>query len=82
MKEETLKKANELNDRLIKYQKSLKDIGYTQSQNVVSRESYLEFNGLEDNVPIPATLFRVIGKLIESEYIVEINKIQNELDKL
>jgi hypothetical protein len=82
MKEETLKKANELNDRLIKYQKSLKDIGYTQSQNVVSRESYLEFNGIEDNVPIPATLFRVIGKLIESEYIVEINKIQNELDKL
>ena len=82
MKEETLKKANELNDRLIKYQKSLKDIGYTQSQNVVSRESYLEFNGTEGHVPIPATLFRVIGKLIESEYIVEINKIQNELDKL
>ena len=82
MKEETLKKANELNDRLIKYKKILKDIGYTQSQNVVSRESYLEFNGIEDNVPIPATLFRVIGKLIESEYIVEINKIQNELDKL
>jgi hypothetical protein len=81
MKEETLKKANELNDRLIKYKKILKDIGYTQSQNVVSRESYLEFNGIEDNVPIPATLFRVIGKLIESEYIVEINKIQNELDK-
>ena len=37
MKEETLKKANELNDRLIKYQKSLKDIGYTQSQNSKQR---------------------------------------------
>jgi hypothetical protein len=82
MKEETLKKANELNDRLIKYKKSLKDVGYTQSENVVSRESYLEFNGIEGNVPIPATLFRIIGKLIESEYIGEISRIQNELDNL
>jgi hypothetical protein len=82
MKEETLKKANELNERLIKYKKILKDVGYTQSENVVSRKSYLEFNGIEDNVPIPASLFKVIGKLIESEYIGEISRIQNELDNL
>jgi len=82
MKEETLKKANELNDRLIKYKKILKDVGYTQSENVVIRESYLEFNGIEDNVPIPASLFKVIGKLIESEYIGEISRIQNDLDNL
>jgi hypothetical protein len=82
MKEETLKKANELNDRLIKYKKSLKDVGYTQSENVVSRESYLNFNGIEDTVTVPASLFRTIGKLIQSEYIFEINKIKDQLDKL
>jgi len=42
----------------------------------------LRCNGIEDNVKIPKSLFRVIGKIIESEYIQEINKLQKELDEL
>jgi len=82
MKEETLKKANELTNALKRYEKNLQNIGYTQSEDRVIRESYLNFNGIEDTVTVPASLFRTIGKLIQSEYIFEINKIKDQLDKL
>ena len=82
MTEETLKKANDLANKLEVCKKNLKKAGYTQSENVVIRESYLRCNGVEDSIKIPESLFRVIGKLIESEYIQEISKLQKQLDEL
>jgi len=82
MTKETLEKANDLANKLEESKKNLSKIGYTQSENVVIRESYLRCNGIEDSVTIPKSLFRVIGKLIESEYIQEIKKLQKELDEL
>jgi len=82
MTKETLKKANDLANKLEECENNLQKIGYTQSEDVVIRESYLRCNGIEDNVKIPKSLFRVIGKIIESEYIQEINKLQKELDEL
>lgn len=82
MTEETLKKANELANKLEEYKHNLKKIGYTQSENVTARRSYLSFNGIESSVEVPKTLFRVIGKLVEAEYIKEINELQKELNDL
>ena len=82
MTKEILDKANNLSNKLEKCKNNLQKIGYTQSENVVIRESYLRCNGIEDGVTIPKSLFRVIGKIIESEYIQEIDKLQKELDKL
>ncbi len=82
MTKETLEKANDLANKLEKSKNNLQKIGYTQSENVLIRKSYLRFNGIEDGVTIPESLFRVIGKLIESEYIQEIDKLQKELDRL
>ena len=82
MKEETLKKANDLANKLVECKNNLQKIGYTQNANVVIRESYLSFSGIEDSVIIPESLFRIVGKLIESEYIHQIDKLQKELDEL
>ena len=82
MTKETLEKANDISNKLEECKKNLQKIGYTQSENVVIRESYLRCNGIEGGVTIPKSLFRVIGKLIESEYIQEIDKLQKELDRL
>lgn len=82
MTKETLEKANDLANKLEECKNNLQKISYTQSENVVIRESYLRCNGIEDSVKIPKILFRVVGKLIESEYIQEINKLQKELDEL
>lgn len=82
MDQETLKKAKEISERLIECEDSLKSIRYTQSENVVPRVSYFSCNGLENGVKIPHSLFRTIGKLIESEYIIKINALQKQLDDL
>lgn len=82
MTKETLDKANELANKLEECKKNLKKIEYTQSENVVIRESYLRCNGILESVEIPKSLFRVVGKLIKSEYIQEISKLQKELDEL
>ena len=82
MTKETLEKANDLANKLEECKKNLKKVGYTQCESVVIRESYLRCNGIEDGLTIPKSLFRVIGKLVESEYIQAIDKLQKELDEL
>jgi hypothetical protein len=82
MKKETLKKANELASKIETCERNLKKIKYSQSENVEIRESFLVFMGIDSNITIPKNLFRVIGKLIESEYIQDRDKLQKELDEL
>jgi hypothetical protein len=82
MKTETLLKGNNLLENLELCESNLKKVRYAQSENVVIRKSYFTFNGIEDSVTIPKTLFRVISKLIESEYIQEVNKLKKELEEL
>lgn len=79
---ETLKKANDLVDKLEVCKKNLSKIEYTQNESVVIRRSYLSFNGVEGSVMIPESLFRLIGKLIKAEYIQEVKKLQKKLDEL
>lgn len=82
MTEETLLEANRLSNRIKECKDNLKKIRYTQSENVVARDSCFICNGIDDGVTIPKSLFRVIGKLIESEYVQEINKLEEKLNEL
>ena len=66
MTKETLYKANKLVNELEECKNNLQKIEYTQSESVVIRESYLRFNSIESSITIPKSLFRTIGKLIES----------------
>lgn len=82
MKIETIEKANYLVNKLKECKENLSKIKYTQNEGVEIRTSVFVCNGIQHGVEIPKSLFRVVGKLIESEYINEIDKIQKELDKL
>lgn len=77
-----LKKANELSEKLEEYNKHLKRASYTQSEDVAIRDSYFEFNGIEYSIKIPKELFKVIGKIIEAEYVSKIKHTEDELKKL
>lgn len=55
---------------------------YTQSESVTIRKSYLQFNGIDDGIVVPETLFRVIGKLILSEYQQKLIELENEFKAL
>ena len=82
MTQETLKKANELLLRLKVCQKNLDRIKYTQDENVLTRKGSFKCLGMDYSVEVPENLFRIIGKLIQTEYTQEISELQKELDEL
>ena len=78
---ETLNKANKLANKLKKCKNNLKYIEQTHTESTES--NWRPFgNNLPPSITIPKSLFSTIGKLIESEYIQEINKLQKELEDL
>jgi len=82
MTQETLEKANKLYERLRFCRQHLDSIKYTQNENVLLRKGSLKYIGIECSVEVPENLFRIIGKLIQSEYLQEISELQKELDEL
>lgn len=82
MTKEILEAGNELLKKLDKCKENLNKVGYTQSENVVIRKSYLSFNGVDNNIEIPESLFRVIGKLVQSEYIQKVKELERKLEEL
>lgn len=60
---------------------NIKRAEYTQNESVVTRSTYLNGNGFEA-IEIPESLFRIIGKLIISEYQQELMKLKNEFETL
>ena len=82
MEKKTLVKANEISEKLKYCKENLKDVEYTQLENVVIRESHLRFNGIDNGVDVPESLFRVIGKLIKAEYINMITDLEKEFKEL
>ena len=82
MKEETLEKGRKIVSQLNTCRANLEKVKYTQNEEIEIRESSLAFNGIHGEITVPKSLFRVIGKLIESEYIQHISKLEKELEKL
>lgn len=81
MKKENLKKANELIEEIEHAEESLRIAQWTQTENVLERVSRLSIGSGAD-IDVPKSLFKVIGKLILSEYVLRLAELQKEFDEL
>lgn len=79
---EQLEKGNKIAKEIERCKTNIKAANYTQSENVVIRKTYLEVNGLEESIEVPESLFRVVGKLILSEYNQKLIELESELQSL
>ena len=79
---EQLEKGNKIVKEIENCKANIKAANYTQSESVVIRKTYLKVNGLEESIEVPESLFRVVGKLILSEYNQKLIELERELEAL
>lgn len=79
---EQLEKGNKIAQEIENCKANIKAANYTQSESVVIRKTYLNVNGLEESIEVPESLFRVVGKLILSEYNQKLIELERELEAL
>ena len=79
---EKLEKGNKIAKKIENCKANIKAANYTQAESVVVRKTYLKVNGLEESIEVPESLFRVIGKLILSEYNQKLIELESELQSL
>ena len=82
MTTEKLEKAVALQGKIMRCKREIEKANYMLDENVVIRETALSVNGLDADVIVPESLFRVIGKLIISEYQCKLKKLQDEFNAL
>jgi len=82
MKKETLLKGQELLEKIEEAQKNLKSAKYMTYDDINPRCSYLNFLGVNEKIEIPETLWRVLGRMLVSEFNQQIFELQKELDEL
>jgi len=82
MTEEQLEKAKDISWEIRKCNKNIERANYTQSENVTIRETYLKVDGVDTSIDVPASLFRVIGKLILSEHQQKLIELENEFKNI
>jgi hypothetical protein len=76
---EQLEKGNKIAKEIENCKANIKAANYTQSENVVIRKTYLKVNGLDESIEVPESLFRIVGKLILSEYNQKLIELESEL---
>lgn len=79
---EQLEKGNKIAKEIENCKANISKANYTQSESVVIRKTYLKVNGIEGSIEVPASLFRVVGKLILSEYNQKLIELENELQSI
>lgn len=79
---EQLEKGNKIAQEIENCKANIKAANYTQSESVVIRKTYLKVNGLEEIIEVPESIFRVVGKLILSEYNQKLIELERELEAL
>jgi len=77
-----IEKINKITEEIEKCNRQIKIAEYTQYEQLVIRETYLTGNGIDGQMIIPETLFRIIGRLVLSEYQQKLNALEKELDKI
>ena len=82
MTAEKLEKAVALQGKIMRCKREIEKANYTQYEDVVIRETALSVNGLDEDVRVPESLFRVIGKLIIYEYQCKLKKLEDEFNAL
>lgn len=79
---EKLEKANELAQAIAHCKRCIRDAQYTQNTDVVERQMHLFFNGIDNGIDIPPSLFRIVGKLVLLELKQNLIEFEKELDEL
>lgn len=82
MNKDQLEKAKLLSNRIELCKDEIRKAKYIQSENVIERKTYLQVCGLEENIEIPKSLFRVIGKLVLMEYQQELMELEKEFNAI
>jgi len=82
MTKEQLEKGNKIAKQIENAKANIEAANYTQFENVVIRNTHLYVNGLDKNIEIPESLFRIVGKLVLSEYRQKLIELEDELRSL
>ncbi len=82
MTQDKLKRANELSEQISTVKAQIKRVGYTQVDEVVPRKIYISFNGIDEKMYAPESLFKIIGKLILSEHQQDLIRLEKEFENL
>ncbi len=82
MTKEQVQRGKSILNEIDFYEREIKKISYTQHTIVLEREMYLRWNGSESDSVIPESLFRIVGKLVLSEYRQQLIKLKEELENL
>ena len=82
MNQEQLKRGIQISEEIERIKPSIKALKWTQNENVVDRRSYYRFSGIEGEIEIPESLFKVIGKLVLSEHSQKLIELERELESL
>jgi hypothetical protein len=82
MTQEQIETGKSILKKIDFYEREIKKIAYTQSPSVIERDMYLRWNGSESDSVIPESLFRIIGKLVLSEYNQKLIELKKELENL
>lgn len=79
---EQLDKGNKIAKEIEKCKENIEAANYTQHENVAIRKTHLIVHGLDNKTEIPESLFRIIGKLILSEYNQKLIELEKELESI
>ena len=79
---EKLNKCNIIAKEIEHCKSNIQKANYTQSENVVLRSTYLKVNGLDESIEVPESLFRIVGKLVLSEYQQKLIELEKEFMSL
>ena len=82
MIEEKLNKANKLFKEIIDCECQINELKHAQSETFVSRKSEIKWHGSESAIEIPLSLFKVVTKLILSEYTQKLTELKKEFENL
>lgn len=80
MTQEKLLKLNELSEQIGKCQINIQRALLTQSESFIPRSVWLLGNGVQE-IEVPESLFRLIGKLVLSEWNQRLIDLQKEFNE-
>ena len=82
MNAEQLEKGNHIAEEIKKCKANIEAASYMINENVALRETYLSVHGTNNGIAVPESLFRVMGKLIMSEYNQKLIALEREFESL
>ncbi len=82
MNQESLKRGNAIQDRIKVLKLQINRAEYTQADDITPRIMRARFIGHDEDLILPASIWRVVGKLVLAEYQEELRKLEIEFEQL